>query len=249
MILSLPFSLPDATPIGDRYAMDPRWLHLLLLQSPTLRLPSRRRPPRHAAAARRFRCPPSRHHGRLLPLPPHRRSVVKRYREHGEDAFLRRSWTYRRRPPDGRRGGQAARFRDERQRLRPASASRPPSTRTGVPASSPTPHGCPPPARTLHGCGHRSPRQRRRSADRPGCGHRSRHSRRPRPARSLGPRGSRRRTPHACQRRPGPRPRRGSPKLTPSLTAASSRRCRCCCARACSAPPTACSACPPDSTA
>ena len=69
MILSLPFSPPDATPIGDHYAMqtpaDPRRLDLLLHQPRALRLPPRRRPPRHAAprrqAARRVRRPPSRH--------------------------------------------------------------------------------------------------------------------------------------------------------------------------------------------
>ena len=102
----------------------------------------------------------------------------------------------------------------------------------------------------------RSPRQRRRSR-RPTrlkpC-HRSRHSRRIRDQHApSGPRGARRRAPHACQRRnlmTEATSARSPSQLTPSLAAASSRRCRCCCARACSAPPTAWdAACPPDSTA
>ena len=79
MVLSLPFSLPDATPIGDRYAMQTRdgityyFFNLepfdchpaddrraMLLRAAKLQVVSRR--------------PPSRHHGCLQPLPSHPRA-------------------------------------------------------------------------------------------------------------------------------------------------------------------------------
>ena len=42
MILSLPLSLPDATPIGDQHAMQTRAGITYYLQPPTLRLPPAR---------------------------------------------------------------------------------------------------------------------------------------------------------------------------------------------------------------
>ena len=183
--------------------------------------------------------------------------VVKRYREHGEDAFFAPRRGRGRTVVDPQMAAEAAKL------LASGMSGSACARHLGIPASTfnenrragviadPTRVPAAGAGRCTGGCGHRSPRQRRRSADRPGCGHRSRHSRRPRQARSLGPRGARRRAPHACQRRPDDRGHAAvrPSQLTPSLAAASSRRCRCCCARACSAPPTACSACRPDSTA
>ena len=79
MILSLPFSLPDATPIGDRYAMQTRdgfTYYFFNLQPFDCHPAADRRATLLRAAKLHVvsRCPPSRHHGRLLPLPPHRRS-------------------------------------------------------------------------------------------------------------------------------------------------------------------------------
>ena len=149
MVLCLPFSLPDATPIGDRYAIQTRdgityyFFNLepfdchpaddrraMLLRAAKLQVVSGVRQADIMAAFNISR--------------PTLARAVKRYREHGEDAFFeprRRRGRNRRRRPDGRQGGRTARFRDERQRLRspPRHPADPPSTRTGAPASSPPP--------------------------------------------------------------------------------------------------------------
>ena len=153
MILSLPFSLPDATPIGDRYAMQTRdgityyFFNLepfdchpaddrraMLLRAAKLQVVSGVRQADIMAAFNISR--------------PTLARAVKRYREHGEDAFFepRRRRGRTASTPRCRQGGRTARFRDERQRL---TACRPPSTRTGAPASSPPPRLRSPQSRTL----------------------------------------------------------------------------------------------------
>ena len=109
---------------------DPRWHHLLLLQSPTLRLPSRRRP------APRCSAPPSCTsfvpQARLLPLPPHRRSRRQTLPRARRRRLLRAAprSTYRRRPP------QAARLRKWRSRM-PVRRTGARRGRTGTPAGLP----------------------------------------------------------------------------------------------------------------
>ena len=96
--------------------------------------------------------------------------AVKRYREHGEDAFFeprRRRGTYRRRRPDGRQGDRTARFRDERQRLRssprhPAENTFNENRRAGVIAAPLfVPRACARRSRGRSAGGHRSPHQRK----------------------------------------------------------------------------------------
>ena len=129
MILFLPFSLPDATPIGDSYAMQTRdgFTYYFFNLQPFDCHPADDRP-RHAAprrqAARRFRRSPSRHHVRLRHLAPHRgtrRQTLSRARRRRLFRAAPGAWAYRRRRRDGRPSGQTARFRDQRQRLRSAT--------------------------------------------------------------------------------------------------------------------------------
>ena len=169
LILSLPFSLPDATPIGDRYAMQTRdgityyFFNLepfdchpaddrraMLLRAAKLQVVSG---VRQAAIMGAFN----------LSRPTLARAV-KRYREHGEDAFFEPRRRRGRTVVDAQmaaKGGRTARFRDERQRLR-------------SPPRHPTDHLQREPARRRH----RRPRAcARRSRGRSAGGHRSPHQR------------------------------------------------------------------------
>ena len=137
MVLSLPFSLPDATPIGDRYAMQTRdgityyFFNLepfdchpaddrraMLLRAAKLHVVSGVRQADIMAAFDISR--------------PTLARAVKRYREHGEDAFFEPRRRRGRTVVDAQMAAKAAehaRFRDERQRsLRSPPRQVPPTT-------------------------------------------------------------------------------------------------------------------------
>ena len=129
VILSLPFSLPDATPIGDRYAMQTRdgFTYYFFNLEPFDCHPAddRRAMLLRAAKLHVVSGVPQADIMAAFHLSrPTVARAVKRYRERGEDAFFeprRGQRAYRRRRPDGRRSRQTARFRDQRQRLRSAT--------------------------------------------------------------------------------------------------------------------------------
>ena len=179
MILFLPFSLPDATPIGDRYAMQTRdgftyyFFNLepfdchpaddrraMLLRVARLHVVSGVRQA-DIMCASTSRAPPW--HAPSNAIESRRRRLFR---------AAPGAWAYRRRRRDGRQGRQTARFRDQRQRLRSATRHsgehlpRKPSRRR---LRCPRRGTCRRRGRSAGGCGHRSPRQRGRSAG--GCGH------------------------------------------------------------------------------
>ena len=129
VILFLPFSLPDATPIGDSYAMQTRdgFTYYFFNLQPFDCHPADDRRAMLLRAARLHVVSGVRQADIMCAFDISRPTVaraVKRYRERGEDAFFeprRGAWAYRRRRSDGRPGGQTARFRDQRQRLRSAT--------------------------------------------------------------------------------------------------------------------------------
>ena len=201
VILSLPFSLPDATPIGDRYAMQTRdgityyFFNLepfdchpaddrraMLLRAAKLHVVSGVPQADIMAAFHLSR--------------PTVARAVKRYRERGEDAFFE--------PRRGRgRTVVDARMADEAAKLLASGISGSACARQlGIPVSTfnenrragviadPTRAPAAVADAPQAVCGHRSPRQRGRSTDRPASGYRSCHPRRPRQARAHGPRGS-----------------------------------------------------------
>ena len=148
-----------ATPIGDRYAMQTRDGFTYYFFNPN---PSIATPPTTAApccwrsqAARRFP------------------SLADIMADLSRPTVARRQTLARRR----RRRGQGRTVVDAPMAALLASgisgsacaATHAPLTKTGAPASSPTPHGRPPPSRpSAGGCRHRSPRQRgRRQTDPP----------------------------------------------------------------------------------
>ena len=201
VILSLPFSLPDATPIGDRYAMQTRdrftyyFFNLepfdchpaddrraMLLRAAKLHVVSGVRQADIMAAFHLSR--------------PTLARAVKRYRERGEDAFFEPRRGRGRTVVDDEMADKAAKL------LASGISGSACARQLGIPVSTfhenrgagviadPTRAPAAVAARSAGGCGHRSPRQRGCCTDRAGCGHRSRLPRRPRQARAHGPRGS-----------------------------------------------------------
>ena len=105
MILFLPFSLPDATPIGDRYAMQTRdgFTYYFFNLEPFDCHPAddRRAMLLRVARLHGFRRPPSRHHVRLRHLAPHRgtrRQTLSRARRRRLFRAAPGAGAYRRRP-------------------------------------------------------------------------------------------------------------------------------------------------------
>ena len=140
LVLSLPFSLPDATPIGDRYAMQTRdgITYYFFNLEPFDCHPADDRRAMLLRAAKLQVVSGVRQAARLQPLPIAR--AVKRYREHGEDAFFEPRRRRGRTVVDAQMPPRRDCSLDERQRLaRHLGIPPTTSTRTGAPASSPPP--------------------------------------------------------------------------------------------------------------
>ena len=211
MILFLPFSLPDATPIGDRYAMQTRdgFTYYFFNLEPFDCHPADDRRAMLLRVARLHVVSGVRQADIMCAFDISRPTVaraVKRYRERGEDAFFEPRRGRGRTVVDAEMADKAAKLLASgisgsacaRQLGIPVSTFHE-NRHAGVfaaPAAALAAVADAPQAaaatdqrgRSAGGCGHRSPRQR--FAHRPGCGHRSRLPRRPRQASAHGPRGS-----------------------------------------------------------
>ena len=129
MILSLPLSLPDATPIGEQHAMQTRaGITYYFYNLEPYDCHPGRRPPRHAAARRqtagRLQGPPTRPHACLPGLATDRGASSQTLSGARRGRVLRAATearAHRRRRRAGGQGDQPARLRDERQRLRTAT--------------------------------------------------------------------------------------------------------------------------------
>ena len=200
MILSLPFSLPDATPIGDRYAMQTRdgFTYYFFNLEPFDCHPAddRRAMLLRAAKLHVVSGVPQADIMAAFHLSrPTVARAVKRYRERGEDAFFE--------PRRGRgRTVVDARMADEAAKLLASGISGSACARQlGIPVSTfnenrragviADPTGRPPPSRTLRRRLRPPITPPARTLDRPTrLRRRSCHPRRPRQASAHGPRGS-----------------------------------------------------------